>query len=82
MHAMAKMAKNRQPLTNFELDAKSVPLESRLAILTKSLEGWGYPRNVANMAPSNYITKHVPISVREHHQKIKRSYCYEDQNYF
>ena len=26
MHAMAKMAKNRQPLTNFELDAKSVPL--------------------------------------------------------
>ena len=40
MHAMAKMAKHRQPLTNFELDAKSVPLESRLAILTKSPEGW------------------------------------------
>ena len=49
MHAMAKIAKHRQPLTNFELEAKSVPLESRLAILTKSPEGWWYPRNVANI---------------------------------
>ena len=67
MHAMAKIAKHCQPLTNFELEAKSVPLESRLAILTKSPEGWEYPRNVANMAPSNYIAKDVSISLREHH---------------
>ena len=41
MHAKAKMAKNRQPLTNFELDAKSVPLESRRLVISTECGKYG-----------------------------------------
>ena len=55
MHAMAKMAKNRQPLSNFELDAKSVPLETgnfdeiarRLVISTECGKGSNWMPKVA-----------------------------------